>query len=307
MNKLSVPVNSINRRWLNEEKKLKQFNIAFGFTTYNEDYKTMKKLVKYDNNSKYSGPVFVFPAIYGSAKFMEPLIHNLNRLCYCFQYPFELALPSVSEYVDSLLPELQKYICHTERINMVAHSHGVPIAMEMARRIESENYDIRLCLMDNIPYAGVQLLMATLNYPEKHNFGDAFLLEFMRQAKIPNLEQCRQAIYKAKSWPEKLDSFIDTMSEYPPLSKNDIRIIVNGTYNALLTILTADDNTCSKSKLKSKAILMKPVDKVLLFPDDYQVEKYFENPVETLFVEGNHFNMTTKSKTANLINDFFEA
>lgn len=85
--------------------------------------------------------------------------------------------------------------------------------------------------------------------------------------------QCRQAINKAKSWPEKVDSFIDTMSEYSPLSKNDIRIIVNGTYNAFLAILTADDNTSSKSKLKSKAILMKAANKVLLFPDDYQVEK----------------------------------
>lgn len=46
----------------------------------------------------------------GSAKFMEPLIHNLNRLCYCFQYPFELALPSISEYVDSLFPVC--YICN---------------------------------------------------------------------------------------------------------------------------------------------------------------------------------------------------
>lgn len=48
------------------ENKIKEFNAAFGLTTYNEDYKTMKKLVKYDNNSKYSGPVFVFPAIYGT-------------------------------------------------------------------------------------------------------------------------------------------------------------------------------------------------------------------------------------------------
>lgn len=52
-----------------------------------------------------------------------------------------------------LFQVLKAYALDNERMNILGHSFGGMIAMEVVRKLENEGKDIRLCLTDSTPYA----------------------------------------------------------------------------------------------------------------------------------------------------------
>ncbi|XKL65005.1 hypothetical protein PGB90_005091 [Kerria lacca] len=283
-----------------QDSKQLKFELIYCFKAFTSDYDTLQtiEVIKSDSN-KYKSPVFLFPGFEGKLKFMEDLARNLNRTVYCLQYPFERG-PTLNELVDRLFTAIKKHIPADERINIVAHSLGALPVVKVVERLECENKNVRLCLIDCTPTAIREVVITSFgDMTNESQFENDYLMKFLEFMKIRNTDEYRCYLNLDSNWETKLTKILEIAPEHPSFSKTDCRIILNGFFHCLKGILQCGDNF---KKLNAETTLIRSTIKVLPFPDDYETTKYFKNPVKTLFVDGHHFNIVKLQTTADLLN-----
>lgn len=86
--------------------------------------------------------------------------------------------------------------------------------------------------------------------------------------------QFRKLINPQDEWRAKLDTFIKNIPNHRSLTKNQIRTVVNGLYNAMHAILHFDDNF---PKLNSETTLFRSMLRAgVPFPQNFEIEKVNE-------------------------------
>lgn len=86
---------------------------------------------------------------------------------------------------------VKKYIHPGKPINIIAHSIGGLVALDVINLLESEGHKVRLCLSDSSPYALKIFGMHTFGNIYASDFEEKFLLDLITAMGIQDTEKVK--------------------------------------------------------------------------------------------------------------------
>ncbi|XP_065216376.1 fatty acid synthase-like [Planococcus citri] len=248
--------------------------------------------------------VFVFPGIEGLALTMEPLAKNLPVQVLCFQYHFVEAKDFIRELSNHFSSYILEKLPSEQKFNIIGHSFGTAIAMEVAEILEKNGRTGHIWLLDSSPTV---VKMGITQKIEEH----ALLNDEMIQNQVcirviqtfmPGLpkEKYLKYLEASPNWESKKKT---CFSMLPGGEKNEksMHYLLDKSYSILKSIPGYEK---SHYRLQSPGVLIRCVKNELDLPldDAYGLTQNFENPIEVHKIdEVDHFSILLHPKTTEII------
>ncbi|XP_077295534.1 fatty acid synthase-like [Arctopsyche grandis] len=258
-----------------------------------------------DLEGKLDKTIFMIPGVEGMATTLESITKRLKCQATVLQLGYEYPDETIKDTANRLLTVIRSRLTPGAEFTLLGYSFGVVIALEVANILEKEGHIGRVFCVDGSPDVLKKIGKANLNTSKLNVMQDTFLCHIM-DLLAPKMDKkpLYTSLLAADTWDNKVESFIKYVPESVKYSKHYQKGAVRAVFGRVLSIL-AYDGTVSY-KLKSQVILLRTKD----FPigvvtdEQYCLQKYVEQPIQTHLLEGNHVTILENKDCANIINRF---
>ncbi|XP_066144652.1 fatty acid synthase-like [Euwallacea fornicatus] len=237
-----------------------------------------------ENRSQEPNATLVlFPGIEGVITVMEPLYKNLLANLIGIQYSIDSPYSNIPDMAASILPTIQSRLVNSKSFNLIGHSFGGIVALQVAAFLEEDGCLGTIICIDSSPEYMISLIKLT-----QIEVDDKCPVKQENSNTLPN---------PLKLLPQEIVNNITFIGDYQ-------QKILMGLQNRMKAIVEYTPHF----KLKSKVILFKPTLSTAKFHNldaDYGLSKYCENPVEVRTFEGNHTSIFKNEHVATAINEYF--
>lgn len=111
-----------------------------------------------------------------------------------------------------------------------------------------------------------------------------------------------ELIIAEETWERKLEKFLELASAQETFSINYLRLIMNALVNRARSMMYETETLGYLDK--TKCTLIKPTEELVLnSSENYDLNKYFEQDVEVINLEGNHQSVLDNPKLISVLND----
>lgn len=98
--------------------------------------------------------LFIIPGVEGFAPIFKPIVSNLKATSVkCLQYPLEIIEPEkiLEVILNYIYPSVKASLCSKKTFNVLAHSYGTIVALEIISRLEKEGITCKALFLDGSP------------------------------------------------------------------------------------------------------------------------------------------------------------
>ncbi|KAF2904462.1 hypothetical protein ILUMI_01702 [Ignelater luminosus] len=251
--------------------------------------------------------VFILPGIEGMATVLEPLAANLSSHAFCLQYTYtNQSAISIEELAMSLLPNIQENLPKTTPFTLVGYSYGTIVSMQLAALLEAEGRIGRVILIDGAPDMYKDLIKQQVPEMNSEALLQTLILCALMQLFIPieTVMKHKMDIYNCKTYEERVKLAMTHAPEDTPHSQEYQKRVCMLSYHRVKSVLEYQPKF---RKLKSMVRLFKPSRHTIEnYDEDYKLQQWFENPIETTTFEGNHVSILKNPQVAYTINTIID-
>ncbi|XP_066251999.1 fatty acid synthase-like, partial [Euwallacea similis] len=239
--------------------------------------------------------IIVLPGIEGVCCLLENLTELLDVEAYGVNYLSNVQEDSFPKMADMLLPHIVPLLERNEPFNLVAHSFGSVLALEIVRRLEDIGYGGRIIFLDG-SLVFLKELAVRISGDNIENSLIAILLKTILS--IKEVEKAMIDICKCSNLADKLQLLGKNLKVK---SKETLNIFVNSV-NANLQRMKLINYEPDIGKLKAAAFLAKAsFGSIKIEEDDYDLNRYFEKNIDIKVFDGSHTSMLQNVDLADSI------
>lgn len=194
---------------------------------------------------------------------------------------------------------------------IIGHSFGAIVAIQLAQMLERSGKTGRVLLMDGSPVYLKRMSEAMIKTTsKKENMEDVLvILVYFNMCGGERTYKFTMQLQECRSWGQKMDLLYRHLPEAikAAYSSDYLYDVMCGMANRLKSVINIDFEQ-EIVKLKSPVMLIRPKQASFTdIPDDYDLSKYTEKPVEMRYVQGNHLTMLDGDEITDIIDDFAPA
>ncbi|XP_046739713.1 fatty acid synthase-like [Diprion similis] len=259
-------------------------------------------------SAKGGEEVFMIPGIEGTYSVFQSLAVKLKSQTTCLQLGINCSnLKTIESLADFLMPHLQARNKGSRNFVIAGYSFGTLVAIELARRLESEGLSGRLVLIDGSPDHMKALCNQHLILDDEAQLQSILLLELMDTIGPSIRAKLAVDLRKCVTWEEKLIAFTNNV----PADKNlkftveEQQAMCSSFYNRIKAVLNY--NFPSSSCLNTPITLIRPqIQSVRTIAEDYGLGSITCKKVEICYAAGDHVTMLDDDICAQAIDvNFF--
>lgn len=191
-----------------------------------------------------------------------------------------------------------------KRFNLIGHSFGGCIAVELAKLLENNGLTGEVISIDGsvtVFKRGMKLLMPKIGVSDENL--ENFILIHLAYQLLPELQM--DVIYKLlsekKTWDERSDAIINMVTQ-PEYSRGYLKNIGIGIMNRINMILNEHDEY-NGERIRSNITLIRPTTHLVdTIENDYHLKQYTNGRVLVSFIDGNHMTMLDNVQLYQIIN-----
>ncbi|XP_048505788.1 fatty acid synthase-like [Athalia rosae] len=252
--------------------------------------------------------VFMIPGIEAYHTVFDPLVGKLKSPTTCLQ------LGLSAEHQSSVSDMAEYFISHINSRNedhknfvIVGYSFGSLIAVELARRFESEGRSGRLVLIDGSPDLVKSLAAQNFNETSDEEFQTQVILEFTNHIAPTAAKKVFAELQNRYTWEERVETFLNGLSAHmsSKLTPEFLRLMCLCLYNRLRAI--GKYKPSAFPPLKAPIILIKPKRAtVRSISEDYGLGSLTQGNIRIRYADGNHLTVLNDEICAAAINGELE-
>ncbi|XP_046603296.1 fatty acid synthase-like [Neodiprion virginianus] len=248
--------------------------------------------------------VFMLPGIEGTHNVFQSLASKLRSQTTCLQLgPTLWNLTSIEEMVNQLIPHVRARSKGQKGIVVVGYSYGSVLAIEIVRRLEKEDFDGRLVLIDGAPDYIKALATQHLTTNTDDELQSVLLFDIMNILAPTFGTKLLEELQNCITWEDKLTAFTKTLPEDKNLdfTLEDQKAMCSAIYYRIKALLKYDFSALAP--IRTPITLLKP--KILslsMAPEDYGLGSLTSGGVDVHYVEGDHVTMLDADACAAAIN-----
>ncbi|XP_046609412.1 fatty acid synthase-like isoform X1 [Neodiprion virginianus] len=254
-------------------------------------------------NGKEGEEVFIIPGIEGTYPVLQSLAVKLKSRTTCLQLGLNSSnLTSIESLADYLMPHFQARYKGSHNFVIAGYSFGTLVAIELARRLESEGLSGRLVLIDGSPDHMKALCNQHLILDNEAELQSILLLELMDAISPSIRAKLAVDLQKCITWEEKLTAFTNNV----PTDKNlkftveEQQAMCSSFYNRIKAILNY--NFSVSPCLNTPITLIRPqIQSVRTISEDYGLGSITCKKVEVCYAAGDHVTMLNDDICAHAI------
>lgn len=296
---------------IKKEKNLEEtgFKIILSNFGSNPDNLVLDTLVEMKSSledGNGSEPVFLIPGVEGFAKSYELLASKLKAVTYCLQYIYEKgSKEEVMDIVNKLLPIIRENMGTATTFKIVAHSYGCIIALELIAILEKDGFTGKAIFVDGSPELIKDIAYSTIPTESDVYLETAVLCVLMSVYMQKDvIEAAKIQMLQCNSFQERLDAGLQYFSNNTDFSTDFLTLNLTSFVERIKSSLRYQKNF---DKINAHIKLIKPkLATVKNYDEDYKLSLHCVNPIEILYIEGNHQTVLQDPELADCTNEFLD-
>ncbi|XP_077295461.1 fatty acid synthase-like [Arctopsyche grandis] len=256
-----------------------------------------------DLEGKLDMTLFMIPGVEGMATTLESISKRLKCQATVLQLGYEHPDETIKETANRLFQIVRSRLSPGGKFTLLGYSFGVIIALEVANILEKYGYIGRIFCIDGSPDVLPKMAKVNFDTSKMNIMQDSYLCHIMDLI-APKMD--KKPLYTALSaidtWDSKIECLLKHVPESVKYSKQYQKGMAKAVFGRVLSILAYDDTV--SYKLKSQVILLRTKDYPIgvVTDEQYCLQKYVQQPIQTHLLEGNHVTILENKDCANIIN-----
>lgn len=222
---------------------------------------------------------------------------------------------TISGIADATIDIVRECFANQKEYYIIGYSFGTLIAIYLAQLLEQSGKFGRLLLIDGAPVYLKRLEVAITKSTSKDENSEDMLimLVFFNLCSGEQTEKFIVQLQECDTWSKKMEllhSYLPdaVKSEYSTPYLNKILAAMSNRLKALSKLDVDGDAADKIVKLKSPVTLIRPTQASFTdIPDDYELSKLAEQPIDVRYVRGNHWSVLEGEEIANIIDEIAPA
>ncbi|CAH1132765.1 unnamed protein product [Ceutorhynchus assimilis] len=237
------------------------------------------------NDKTYSNKIFFIPPIEGNTEIMIPLAHTLKANIYALQFTKDLNFDNMQDYANTFIQTIKNVQSNGPYV-LCGYSYGGALGFEIATQLEKLGDKVKLFLIDGTPSFVKRILEEKFNQQGK----------LQANVKVNVLKSFLELLDELDN--KKINSLFDGCVDYEEqLIKLGSFVAENTSYNSEDASVAADRYFKRvvagffyhpTSTFKGDATLIRSDDVFKELPNDYDLQKICEQPIDLTSLKGNH-------------------
>lgn len=222
---------------------------------------------------------------------------------------------TIQDIVAPFLDNVKAFFSHQKQFNIIAHSFGALVALELARMLEATGQTGTILLLDGAPHyiqrTGLGIIKASSKNVNEDIENALIVTIFQKLCTGKEIDAFMEGLAQSSTWFSKVNLIVkflpsDLKATYSDAYLRKITLAVLNRTKALINYNDSRrDEIFKQAKLKSKIILIRPsLVSIKDIADDYELSQLTEKPVEVRVINGDHFKMLESSELPIMINHF---
>lgn len=191
--------------------------------------------------------------------------------------------------------------------NLIGYSFGSLITFEFAKILEAFGKTGNIIIIDGGPSFLKKLCYGHVTTAVTDEIIENTIFEYIIKSVFPNenLVEMNKKIVTCSSVEEKFQKLIDIGKMLTEYAENYLKMIIPALFYRIRIMFNLDVDKIVK--IRSPITLIRPTERAVNDIDEnYELNRYTNGKVKTIFIEGNHTTIMENDKLPQIINETFQ-